>query len=326
MKKIPAYAVLIVTYNGESSIIRLIRHLFAAESQVPLNILMVDNASDDETVYRVEQANFSQLSILKNSENLGLGKAFNQGMAYFKERSMDWVLILDQDSFVTKDFFSQFEQLFSIVKSNTVNNSTVQNAKESDKKNPLMSEVSAICSQALSEDNHKVEHLPYLWNGYEFYNAEADKIAEQINTLPVVASAISSGTFYRPEKVLSLGGFKESYFIDFIDHEFHLRLLKHQHKMIWNPSAIFYHNLGISQQQDESGTWIEHPPFRYYYMARNMSHGFYCYGGLQSLRIFLSTLPEFLKNSFHHSQVPWAITANVIMGLFHAGIGRMGKK
>ncbi len=316
MKKIPAYAVLIVTYNGQTSIIRLIRHLLDAESTVPLNILIVDNASEDDTISCITEAGLSNVKILKNAANLGLGSAFNQGMDYFKKQQVEWVLILDQDSFVTKEFFKQFEQLFTTANVTTANVTT---------DNCPISDIAAICSNALSENSCSIEHRPYLWNGHEFYNAP-DDIAEQICHLPVVASAISSGTFYKIDTVLALDGFKEAYFIDFIDHEFHLRLLKHGEKMLWNKSAIFYHNLGTSQQKSASEVWIEHPPFRYYYMARNMAHGLYTYGGVQGLWLFLKTIPTFLKNIYRFSKTPWTIIAYIVIGLFHAAIGRMGKR
>ncbi len=306
MKKIPAYAVLIVTYNGETSIIRLIRHLLAAEASVGLNVLVIDNASEDETIFSITEAEFSNVKVLKNNANLGLGCAFNQGMEYFKKQQVEWLLVLDQDSFVSQDFFKQFEQLFAI-------------------DNCPISDIASVCSNALSESSAVIEHRPYLWNGHEFYNAP-DDIAEQICHLPVVASAISSGTFYKIDTVLALGGFKEAYFIDFIDHEFHLRLLKHGEKMLWNKSAVFYHNLGASQQKNESAVWIEHLPFRYYYMARNMAHGLYTYGGLKGLWLFLKTIPAFIRNAFQYSSAPWKTTVYIIKGLFHASIGRMGEK
>ncbi|MCU7835186.1 MAG: glycosyltransferase [gamma proteobacterium symbiont of Taylorina sp.] len=299
------YAALIVTFNGEASIVRMINQLIAAKTSVLLPILVVDNASTDKTLACIEQQNYHQVTILKNTQNKGLGQAFNQGINYFNDKQISWVLILDQDSFVSEDFFLHYENLFNV-------------------KPHLSSDVIAICSNAVSEHSQDIIHRPSLWDGRQFYVAP-EHIDQKIANLPVVHSAISSGTFYRVKSVLALGGFREDYFIDFIDHEFHLRIIRHGKKMIWNQKADFYHNLGIKQHQNELGVWVEHEPFRYYYMARNMAHGYFTYGGIKAWSTFIISLPILLKQIYHHSKVPWEITANIIKGLFHASISRMGE-
>lgn len=312
------FYVLVVTYNGEQSIVRLINHLLEAGKNFQLKILVVDNASSDATLSLLENMQRVPLNIIRNNINYGIARAFNQGMEYFHEMKAPWVLILDQDSYIADDFFSVHEPAFTKLATGQCDS------------------VGAICSNAVSEKTKNITHLPYLWNGYAFYNVPHTTKQQSENSmesgipvecgLPVVISSISSGTFYKTSVVMELGGFREDYFIDFVDHEFHLKLLKHGGSMLWNRAANFEHNLGIKQQQYAAGSWIEHPAYRYYYMARNMAHGLYCYGGFKGLSTFLKTIPAHLRRAFRYSNAPWPIVGNIARGLLDAGLGKMGKK
>jgi rhamnosyltransferase len=306
------FYVLVVTYNGEQSIVRLIKHLLKAGKNFQLKILVVDNASSDATLSLLENNQFKLINLIRNNINYGIARAFNQGMEYFHKINAPWILILDQDSYIADDFFSVYEHTFTQLASGQCDS------------------VGAICSNAISEKTKNISHLPYLWNGYAFYDvADATQQKSGIPVecgLPVVVSSISSGTFYKTSVLKELGGFREDYFIDFVDHEFHLKLLKHGGSMLWNKAANFEHNLGIKQQQHAKANWIEHPPYRYYYMARNMAHGLYCYGGFKGLSTFLKTIPAHLRMAFRYSHVPWSIVGNIARGLLDAGLGKMGKK
>lgn len=300
------FNILIVTYNGEQSITNLINHLLDAGKNYSLDILVVDNASTDNTIAHLEKQSIEQLTIIKNRDNYGVAKAFNQGVRHFNKKGSEWVLILDQDSHVADDFFISYVSLLPYIGSRCLS-------------------IAAICSNAINDNSYAFNHKPCLWTGYSFIVAP-DIINEKICELPLVASSISSGTFYKTAVVKELGGFKEDYFIDFVDHEFHLKLAKNGWKMVWNRQAKFYHNLGIKLENKDNAAWLEHPAFRYYYMARNMAHGFYTYGGFKGLRTFLQTLPGHIRMTFKHSDVPWEISRNIAKGLLHAGLGKMGKK
>ncbi len=300
------FNVLIVTYNGGQSITNLINHLLEAGKNFSLDVLVVDNASTDNTIAQLENQLIERLTIIKNSENYGIAKAFNQGINYFNKKAAKWVLILDQDSALAEDFFNSYAQLLPRIDSDCTS-------------------IAAVCSNAINDNAFAFKHKPCLWTGSSFI-VVPDIIDEKICGLPVVASSISSGTFYRTAVVKQLGGFKEDYFIDFVDHEYHLKLAKHGSKMVWNQQAKFYHNLGIKLQNTDNAAWLEHPPFRYYYMARNMAHGFYSYGGIRGLSAFLQTLPGHVRMTFKYSDAPWNISWNIAKGLMHAGLGKMGKK
>jgi rhamnosyltransferase len=139
-----------------------------------------------------------------------------------------------------------------------------------------------------------------------------------------VDSPISSGTLYRVDALKAIGGFNESYFIDFVDHDCHLRLRKAGFTLWWEKNAEMFHQLGAIQRMTDSGLWIEHEPFRYYYMARNMTEGHRRIGGLMSMLIFWRELSRHIFRLHSYSRHPYAGIYYILKGCFDAVIGKSG--
>ncbi len=93
--------VIIVTYNSAHCIAALASGL----RDVP-HILVVDNASDDETVASV-QAQLPQAQVLVNSANLGFGAANNRALRQIRTR---YALLLNPDCLPNADFLDGIVQ------------------------------------------------------------------------------------------------------------------------------------------------------------------------------------------------------------------------
>jgi GT2 family glycosyltransferase len=68
-------------------------------------ILLVDNASTDDSVLKVRQR-FPQVEILVNPSNLGFGKGFNLGMRVAYQAGADYVFIINNDTYLAPDTLS----------------------------------------------------------------------------------------------------------------------------------------------------------------------------------------------------------------------------
>jgi GT2 family glycosyltransferase len=93
------YAI-VVTYNGMKWIDKCFSSLI--NSSIPLNILAIDNGSDDETVNTLKQ-NFPQVEVVETGLNLGFGKANNIGLKRALNERADYVFLLNQDAWVQND-------------------------------------------------------------------------------------------------------------------------------------------------------------------------------------------------------------------------------
>jgi rhamnosyltransferase len=62
-----------------------------------MQIIIIDNNSKDQ-LFLNQFLNDNQIFLLKNTENLGIAKALNQGFEIAIIKGHKWVLMFDQDS------------------------------------------------------------------------------------------------------------------------------------------------------------------------------------------------------------------------------------
>ena len=94
----PRVAVVIVTYNSARDIDRALRSLADPPPATPHEILVVDNASADDTVTRV-RASWPGVRLIASPSNLGFAAANNRGI---RESSSELVLLLNPDTSVPR--------------------------------------------------------------------------------------------------------------------------------------------------------------------------------------------------------------------------------
>src|SRR5690606_32751995 len=88
---------IIVTYNFEPWLDKCLSSLL--HSSYPTDIIIIDNASQDNTVKLIRQ-NYPQIILLESRVNLGFGKANNLGFAYALDKGYDFVFLVNQDAWV----------------------------------------------------------------------------------------------------------------------------------------------------------------------------------------------------------------------------------
>ena len=94
---VPDVSVVVVLWNQAHLTLRCLRAL-QASLDVTLEVILVDNASSDETGLLLSR--LSGVSLLKNTDNVGFLLACNQGAASARGRS---ILLLNSDAFVRPD-------------------------------------------------------------------------------------------------------------------------------------------------------------------------------------------------------------------------------
>lgn len=99
MSEVKIYAI-VVTYNGEGLISQCLGSL--QKSSVDLKIVIIDNASSDNTV-AVAKSGFRDAVIFKSERNLGFGKANNIGLKFAYDNNADYIFLLNQDACVEPD-------------------------------------------------------------------------------------------------------------------------------------------------------------------------------------------------------------------------------
>jgi GT2 family glycosyltransferase len=102
-------AVVIVTFNGAIWLKKNLNSLL--NSNYPIDIIIVDNASTDKSISTIKE--FSTVELIQNKENLGFGKANNIGIDVALKKGADAVFLLNQDTWVYENTISSLvEALF----------------------------------------------------------------------------------------------------------------------------------------------------------------------------------------------------------------------
>jgi GT2 family glycosyltransferase len=94
MMPVPDLSVIIVNWNAAEYLPAALEALFAAQGDLAMEVLLVDNASTDASI-QVVQSRFPQVEVLENSENRGFAAANNQGLAWARGR---YILLLNPDT------------------------------------------------------------------------------------------------------------------------------------------------------------------------------------------------------------------------------------
>ena len=91
---------IIVSYNFTPWMARCLGSLRASHCQA--DVMVLDNASADDTVTRIRQ-DFPEVTLIENGQNLGFGRANNIGMQYALDHGYAGVLLLNQDAWIDAD-------------------------------------------------------------------------------------------------------------------------------------------------------------------------------------------------------------------------------
>jgi rhamnosyltransferase len=197
-------------------------------------IIIVDNTPDDNVTARLREKfqNTAQIQLIANHANTGISVALNQGLEHALKSGYQWILTLDQD---TQCYPDMVDTLLS-----------VSNACDW---NP------AVVGGNYLDPRNEGAFVP---------TRGTESFLEQ-------KTVITSGCLVDAAAAKAIGGFREDYFIDQVDHEFCLRMRARGHRVIISRKPVMNHSVGISGGASLPflGVLPNHPPLRKYYIARN---------------------------------------------------------
>lgn len=283
-------SVIIVSYNVRYFLEQCLHAVWASRGNVELEVLVVDNASSDDTPAYLSQRfpapDYPNLHVMANSGNVGFGRANNQAL---KRAKGDYVLFLNPDTLLTED--------------------TLAEALAFARRHPDMGALGTMMLQTNGNfANESRRGLPTPWTACckmtglaalfprshrfgRYYMRYLDK--RQAAEIEVV-----SGAFMMiPRKVLeSEGAFDERFFMYGEDIDLSYRLLQAGLKNYYIPSPILHYK-GESTQKST---------YRY-------------------VHVFYGAMLIFFKKHYHHyaSVIAFLIKTAIFVKAFLALLGQM---
>ncbi|HBG49051.1 MAG TPA: hypothetical protein DDW90_06040 [Cyanobacteria bacterium UBA9971] len=224
-----------------------------------VDILFAIDNSENSNLDIIEKLKLNpKICYISNNENLGIAKALNQGAELALQKNFSWLLTMDQDSKFEDDNAKYFFNCFD----------KLENSEE----------IALICANRQSATNF-------------------DKTTENIYDFKTALIAITSGNLLNLELYKQIGKFEEKLFIDQVDHDYNLRALLKNYKIIKFKNILINHSLGKQVSVNEK--LFIHSPIRIYYQTRNFLYMlskyffffpclFFRYGLSEIKRIFIN--------------------------------------
>jgi GT2 family glycosyltransferase len=99
----PRVAVIILTWNGRELTMDCLASLERVETP-GVELIVVDNASSDDTVAAVRGRYGDAVTVIENEDNIGFARGNNVGIEYALQRGAEFVLLLNNDTVVDPGF------------------------------------------------------------------------------------------------------------------------------------------------------------------------------------------------------------------------------
>ena len=222
-------AVVLVNYNGLEDTKACIESIL--KSSIECSIVVIDNASKEDDGSKINQFN-SNITVIRNSDNLGFAGANNVGILWALEHDFEYILLLNNDTVVDRDMIRLL----------------LEETNEETVAVPAMYYFSAP------------KELWYGGGKINRYTGNCEHL--NLDHKQQVSFATGCCMLLSREVINKAGLLDERYFMYCEDLDYSIRLAKKHIKILYIPEAKLYHKVG--RTSGGSGT-----PFSDYYITRN---------------------------------------------------------
>lgn len=198
------------------------------------HVVVVDNTPVDKPSEPLgEISGMDRCTVIFNRENLGIAAALNIGIRFALTHGAEWILTSDQDSRVQENYVEEMLRCHA----------------ESSKKTTI----GMVCPRYVD-----------------------DRVGGEIplnkNSSGEIVGCWTSGSMARAEVYKIVGLYEEPLFIDFVDHEYCMRMRSQGFQIVQSREAVLKHSLGrITPRRFLGGISLvtNHSAARRYYISRN---------------------------------------------------------
>jgi rhamnosyltransferase len=223
----------IVTYNPDGD---FPARLSAIMKQVD-HAIVVDNATASEPYEVVRRACAGpQADLIRNTANLGIATALNQGVRLASQKGYRSVVTFDQDTAICEG---------------------------------LILRLLAVYASASQSGRVAMVGAGYVGDGAHLGKAQ-QRAPAAIEETEVI---VTSGSLLSIAAYEAIGAFRDDFFMDHVDTDYCLRARKAGYKIIAVREVLMIHPIGIASTHRLLWRRLQttnHAPFRRYYNSRNL--------------------------------------------------------
>lgn len=239
-------AVIICNYNGGTDTLRCIDSILNS-TYTCLDIIVVDNASEDDSIKLLTNKYGSQIQVIQNSENLGGSGGFGRGMRECLHADYKYLILMDNDAVTDRN---TIEYMYNYMEEHPTVGAAGPKIMMLDYPDRIM-------------DYAKVLDFDNYTDKMEFYNCLEDDENRKNRECDFVAATMA---IYSRKALLESGPMDESYFIYYDDIELCHRIRKHNYGIVCLGEVKAWHKSGMEHNAKNT--------FARYYLERNTYHFF----------------------------------------------------
>lgn len=226
-------SIVIVTHNCRDKVMELLKSIYKHTKYINFEIIIVDNASFDNTPQLVQE-NYPEVKLIQNSKNLWFRKANNQGIKISQGR---YAMLLNPDTLLVED--NSFEKMVRYMDENPKVGLLGPRFHYPDGR-------LQICCHKLPKFIHALMHYLYidtLWpdNPINKRDSYSDWDRSDIREVECGSGACM---MLRREVIEDVGLLDESCFIYYDEPDFCHRILKAGWKVVHNGKVYLIHDAG----------------------------------------------------------------------------------
>ncbi len=259
MKKI---FIVILNYKGHNDTIELLKSLMKTKrDSFSLSTIIVDNYPEDPI--KINESDYLPLNlkIIFNTKNLGFSGGNNVGIKYSLENGADYVLLINNDTYVDPDFIEELLRVFEADNDAGIVVPKIYFAKGFEyHKKYKESELGKVIWYAGGNMD---------WANIIGYHRGVDEV-DSGQFREVVETQIASGCclMLKRELLEKIKGYDDKYFLYYEDADLSVRAIKKGYKILLAPKSVIWHK--NAQSSGGSGSGLQD-----YYISRNrMIFGF----------------------------------------------------
>jgi GT2 family glycosyltransferase len=229
--------ILILYYNRYEDTVACVNSILNIDYN-NYKIILVDNCSNDGSFEKIKKE-LKGIEILQTGSNLGFTGGINYGIKYLLKQNYDYILTINNDTIVEKDFLSILVE-------------AMENEPEA----------VAACGTILNEhDREKIWYASGKIVGWRGLAVHLNKGKKFIPSSKVEYVTFITGCLMllRASSIEKIGLLDEKFFMYLDDIEYSQRIINKKFKLLYVPGCIIYHKVFGEKES----------AFKLYYSVRN---------------------------------------------------------
>jgi GT2 family glycosyltransferase len=234
---LPKIGIVLLNYNGYKDTIECIRSLNNINYKNHV-IIIVDNASTDNSFEILEKNINKNCFLIQSEKNNGFANGNNIGIKKALSMNCDYVILLNNDTLVHKDFINEMIKCYS-----------------------LYENVGLVSSKMLFYPESKK-----VWFGGGSFNDKKFIVTHQYyenednyeDSIREISFATACCLMISRNVIENVGLLPEEYFMYFEDVDYCYNVILNGYKIIYNPNAKIYHKANSSTKKEKNGFLIKY--------------------------------------------------------------------